>query len=82
MAKVAAIWIWLVNRNCWRDEIEGVVAGFCADGIFSGFGHVAVDTLAAGARSGVVCMVGDGLHFRADEFSGAVTREAERIRLR
>ena len=82
VTKVAAIRIWLVNRNNRRDKIKGVVAGFCADGIFSGFGHVAVDTLAAGARSGVVCMVGDGLHFWPDEFSGAVTGEAERVRLR
>ena len=59
-----------------------MVAGFCADGIFSGFRHVAVDTLAAGTRSGVVRMLSDGLHFRSHEFSGAVTREAERIRLR
>ena len=82
VTKIAAIRIWLVNRNNWRDKIKGVVAGFGTDGIFSGFRHVAVDTLAASARSGVVRMVGDGLYFRSHEFSGAVTREAERIRLR
>jgi hypothetical protein len=47
MAKVAAIRIRAANRNGWRDEIEGVVSGFGADGSFSGFGHVAIEALAA-----------------------------------
>lgn len=79
VAKSAAIWNRLVNRNRRRNEVEGMVSGFGPDGIFSGLWHVAIDALAAGAGRRVMRVVRNGLIRRADEFARAVTGQTQSI---
>lgn len=82
VAKSAAIRSRLVNRNRRRNEVEGMVSGFGADGIFSGLWHVAVDALAACACRRVMRVLRDGLIRWANEFARAVTGQTQSIRFR
>ena len=79
MAKIATVRVFLPNGDGRGNEVEGVISRFCADRVFPGFGHVAIDALTPGACRGVVRVFGDRLVIRSDRFAWTVASETESV---
>ncbi len=80
VAGVATIRVAVLDRVGRGNEIERVIAGFSANGIFTGLGHVTLDASTAGAEWIMVGMVRELLVLGTVAFLGSMAGQAERVR--